>query len=190
MVKKYFILLLLLLSVNVYAEILVAPTRFDKQSDWNSFEQTIMSSKDQSDTISWQGCGGKVTIAFQFETFIADEISRGKLFNFVVSGPALSMHAFILCFFDNVTFSKGSFLMFHSLETTQTDCNGVTRSARTLDDYDMRIFKVCREVGYVTNKDIRDFTVGKKEVYIKYSIDGKRLKSIEKPDTRPNGEGY
>jgi hypothetical protein len=96
---------------SVYAAAtLNSPTSFMSSRPWVQLERKIDGIQDYV-VINWRGRGGYSHVAMQFVDFVH---ARSNKITIKVTGPAVSSHAIVLCYLNNVKMTKSAKLVFHA----------------------------------------------------------------------------
>lgn len=192
--RKLFLgLLSLVVTTFTFAGVLIVPDQFSEgsQKQVQQLEQQIMTMKDKDNIIVWSGYGGRTDIGFHLVQTILEAEKSGKTFTIVVHGIAASMHAFSLCYLPSVIFAPTNTVLYHSLQEVYCIGKKCTDPVRTnRNQITASLLNDCILAGYLTEADKEAILLHKKEVIIRYTSDGKQVKSFYEEDPLPNGEGY
>lgn len=160
--RKLLFVILLLLSFSICAYTtgvlkLIAPTSMeDRDSEWNRFEQVILSSPDKEIVIYWHGVGGYVDTEEKFVQVLREAKSEGKHIVIVITGATGSSHADVICNWNDVVFKKG-YLVMHPVR------NG---DGTILSNDSMETLDPCVRKGYITERDKYNISYYGMRIYV------------------------
>lgn len=130
--------------------------------EWRDLSNKILNSTNKEIIIKWEGVGGALGIMQSFRETLEKAKAAGKHITFVITGPAMSAHAFLVCQADTIIFENDdSVLMFHPISGVDnkilTDVNS-QQWLRTL-------LQPCVNKGILTAKAL-EASIKSHEVYV------------------------
>lgn len=141
---------------------------------WDSIGYKMISTNSRYIVLYWSGIGGDTDIGKRFLNYMTEAQHQGKRVTLIINGPAISMHAAVVCYANEVSFSTRTYLLFHNVRSEFRGRDGV----RAYYDNETRGWlNVCSK--YVTSADA-NLIIGRHE-RMEYWSNGKK---VFKPDWR------
>ncbi len=114
--KKILITLFLIPSI-LWAATFTAPTSFleAEEPEWKHLAKEILSTPDKEIYIYWAGGGGYVDMMDDFVKAVVQSRQNGKRITLILTGRAVSAHAMVACYVDDVRAESTAVLIFHTI---------------------------------------------------------------------------
>ena len=103
---------------------LSVPTVFtpSTKSAWANVIQTIEQTKAKTIVLLWEGRGGWFIIGEPVKRALRKVRAEGKTVILKITGPALSLHAYMACEASRIEYTDNGVLMFHVAEIGRASC--------------------------------------------------------------------
>lgn len=122
------------------------------ENRWNQIENEIADTSSQRLTFLWEGGGGAIDIAQDFDNVILKKEQQGANIFFDVIGAAISAHATSACYSSEYRIEPGALLIFHPVFNQYL--SKIVRHKVYAND--QSTFSMCIEKGILSQSDVKE----------------------------------
>lgn len=127
--RKLILIILLVVSTGtLYASfdsttrtIASVPRYFYIQNErqWDEIAGVLRTTASKNILIYWKGDGGLLSLGDKFINAMSRAQASGKTVRFIITGPAISMHAKVICYGNSYRMTENGSLLFHMARTSE-----------------------------------------------------------------------
>lgn len=117
-----------------------------EEPQWERIESLLMNSYGDTIRLYWKGDGGYIENGMKFVHALSYSQKYNKI-EFIVTGQAVSTHALVLCYSNNVRLTNSAVLVFHG--SSIAGYNGKIYMKEYIE-----LFEPCIQKGYITTNDL------------------------------------